>query len=468
MAEESIVDVSTKSPPVESADAEEMQAELERLRAENERLEKVASPHTFWRNGGAGVLIVIGVLLFSLAISAIWLNRTIMDENRWVETVAPLAQDPAIQSYVANTASNAIFNAVDIQSYVEQALKPLPPQAQILAAPITGAVQSFVRSAATKFTQSPQFPQVWIQMNRLAHKAFIASVTQTQGGLVSNQNGKVTLDVSVLIDQIKQAMTAQGLGFVNNIPIPATQTQITLLDSPALGQLSLAIQLMNASAFILPLLAIALLAGGVALAVNRRKAVLWMGIGIIALTLIPVQAIYLGQYPFAKAALSLGQMPTNAAQDAYNIVFRNLVEANQIAAFIGLVFVLGAIVVGPSKWATALRSGFQHGIDNIGPDWDFGPVGQWIFDHRTGVRSAGVIAAIVLLLLVPAKTIATVLWLVVAVLVWLLAVAVFGRPRPVHADTAAAGGSGSDSEAAAGADSSSAGDSTDSDVAAMS
>jgi hypothetical protein len=262
-------------------------------------------------------------------------------------------------------------------------------------------------------------------------------VTQRQGGLISNQNGVVTLDVSVLVDQIKQAMSAQGLTFVNNISIPIAKEQITLIDSPALGQLAFGIQVLNASAFVLPLLAIALLAGGVAVAVNRRKAVLWMGIGIIAVTLLPVQAIYLGQYPFSKAALSLGQMPAPAAQDAYNIVFRNLVKANQIAAFIGLVFLLGAIVVGPSKWATALRTGFQHGLNNIGPDWDFGPVGQWVYDHRSGVRSAGVIVAIVVLLFAPAKTIATVLWLVVAVLVWLLLVALFGRPRPVNAATEA-------------------------------
>ncbi len=417
-------------------DTKALHAEVDRLRAENEKLAIVAQPHTFWRNGGAGVLIVIGVLLFSMAISAIWLNRTIMDENRWVDTVAPLAQDPAIQDYVAATASNAIFNAVDIQSYVSQALKPLPPQAQILTAPITGAVQNFVRDAATKFTRSPQFADIWVKMNRLAHKAFIASVTQTRGGLISNQNGKVTLDVSVLVDEIKSTLSAKGLTFVNNISIPMGQQQITLIDSPALGQMAMVIQIMNASAYVLPLLALALLVGGVALAVNRRKAVLWMGIGIIIVTMVPIQAIYLGQYPFAKAALSLGQMPTTAAQAAYTIVFRNLIRADQIAAFLGLVFVLGAIVVGPSKWATALRGGFQHGLDNIGPDWDFGSAGQWIYDHRSGMRSAGVIAAIVLLLLMPAKTVATVIWLVVAVLVWLLAVALFGRPRPVAASGA--------------------------------
>ena len=53
-------------------DTKALHAEVDRLRAENEKLAIVAQPHTFWRNGGAGVLIVIGVLLFSMAISAIF------------------------------------------------------------------------------------------------------------------------------------------------------------------------------------------------------------------------------------------------------------------------------------------------------------------------------------------------------------------------------------------------------------
>ena len=35
-----------------SEDNEDLRAEVERLRAENEKLASVAAPHTFWRNGG--------------------------------------------------------------------------------------------------------------------------------------------------------------------------------------------------------------------------------------------------------------------------------------------------------------------------------------------------------------------------------------------------------------------------------
>lgn len=413
-------------------DPEELRAEVERLRAENEKLSSAAAPSTFWRNASAGLLIVIGALVFSMAISALWLNRTVMDESRWVDTVAPLAQDTAIQDYVATTASNAIFNAVDIQSYVQKALTTLPPQAQFLAAPITGAIQTFVRDAATKFVRSPQFPALWTQMNRLAHKAFIASITQTQGQLVNNQNGKVTLDVGVLADQMKQTLSDRGLTFVNNISIPAARQQIVLIDSPALGQFATLIQWMNASAYVLPLLALALLGGGVALAANRRKAVLWLGIGIVIVSVLPLEGIYLGQIPFARAAYSLGQMPNAAAQHAYTIVFRNLVAAEQLAAILGLVFVIGAIVAGPSVWAVSLRQGLQKSINNVGPDWDFGPVGEWVYLHASGVRTTGVIVAIIGLLVWPAKSVGTIVWFVVAVLVWLLLVAFFGRPRPVR------------------------------------
>jgi hypothetical protein len=368
----------------------------------------------------------------------VWLNRTVMDENRWVDTVAPLAQNAAIQDYVAARTTQAIFDNVDVESYVKQALAPLPPQATtFLSAPITGAIQNFVREAATKVVRSQQFYTVWVKMNRVAHKAFIVAITDKSTGAVQKQGGTITLDVGILVDQIKQSLADNGMGFAKNINIPISKQQITLYDSPAIAQLGSAIQLMNTMAYILPLLALALLAGGVALAANRQKAVLWMGVGIAAFTIIPVQAIYLGQSAFVKAALELGQMPNEAAQAAYGIVFRNLIKADQLFTIIGLVFVIAAVVAGPSKWATAVRGGFQHGLANIGPDWDFGVAGEWVYDHQSGMRIAGMIAAVVVLVVWPTKSLAAVIWLVVAVLVWLALVAFFGRKRPAAKTDAA-------------------------------
>jgi hypothetical protein len=426
-------------PAVIPDDTADLQAEVERLRAENTALASAKSPTIFWRDAASGLLIIIGVLMVSLAISAMWLNRTIMDENRWVDTMAPLAQNVAVQDYVAKSASDAIFANVNIQQYVADALgtSPLPPQLLLLTTPITNAIQNFVREAATKFTRSPQFAVAWEKTLRLTHKAFIVAISDKSTGVITKQGGTVTLDVSALITEIKAALSDKGLGFVNNINIPISKQQITIVDSPALAQLGYMIQLMNAMAWVLPLFAIVLLGGGIAVAAHRRKAVLWMGIGVILLTVIPVQAIYLGQIPFAKAALELAKMPSEAAQAAYSIIFRYLITANQIASVIGLVFVVGAIFAGPSKWATSLRGGFRHGLNNIGPDWDFGVVGQWIHEHESGMRTTGILLAVAMLLVTPTKSIWTIVWLVVFVIVWIVAVTFFGRPRPESALNAA-------------------------------
>jgi hypothetical protein len=415
-------------------DETELLAEIERLREENEKLVAArTSDSHIGRSVATVILIVIGSILFGLAISAVWLNRTIMNEDRWVATVAPLAQDVAIQDYVATKASEAIITGVDIQGYVDQALAKLPPQAAILSSPITGAIDNLIRDSATKIVRSEQFYTLWVQMNRVLHKAFIAAISDKSSGVIQKQGGTITLETTVLVDQIKQRLSAAGLGFVNNISIPIKNRQIVLVESDALVQLGGAVRVMNRMAFLLPFLALAMLAGGVALAIDRRKAVLWVGIGITASVLLPLEAIYFAQAPFVATVYQLGGMPEPAAIAAYTIVFRNLVAAQQLFTVVGLVFVVGAILAGPNRFATSLRNGFKHGMASIGPDWDFGPAGEWIYVHQSGMRTAGIIGAIVMLLIAPVKSYSTIVWLVVFVVVWMALVALFGRPRPTKA-----------------------------------
>jgi hypothetical protein len=394
------------------------------------------------RTVSATTLIVLGAAVLSVSVAAVWINRTIMDEDRWVATVAPLAQDPDIQAYAAQQASNAIIGSVDIQGRVQQILSPLPTQAQALATPITGAIEQSVREAATKVAQSPQFYDAWAQMNRSVHKGFIAAISDRRGAVVQKSGGTVTLDVGVLVDRVKRGLAEKGLGFVDRVNIPVAKRKVVLFDSPAIARLGSAVRFLNASASVLPLVALLLLAAGVALAPDRPRAVLWLGGSIAVATVLPIQAVYLAEVPFARAALALGDMPGPAAQAAYRIVFRDLVAADRLLAAVGLVFICGALVAGPSRWAMALRSGLQSGLGRVGAEWDFGIAGQWVLEHRSALRSAGAIVALVILLVAEHTTIWTIVWLIAALLVWLGAVAFFGRPRRegVSADDAAPGG----------------------------
>ena len=48
---------------------------------------------------------------------------------------------------------------------------------------------------------------------------------------------QVVLDVSVVIDQVKQRLVDRGLTIVQNVPIPDSDRQIVLLEAPQVKQL---------------------------------------------------------------------------------------------------------------------------------------------------------------------------------------------------------------------------------------
>ncbi len=177
-----------------------------------------------------------------------------------------------------------------------------------------------------------------------------------------------------------------------------------------------------------------------AVAVDRRKSVLWVGIAIVIAMLLPIEAIYLARYPYTNAIRELGSIDVPAAQAVYDIVydivFKQLVTFQRNVLIFGLILWAGAVVAGPAKWAVALRGGVQHGMQGVGTAWDFGAFGEWVLARKQGLRSIGVVAGVLALLfwhIGPAERAA---WVGVLVLVWLLAIEFFGRPRPEPADVA--------------------------------
>ena len=134
--------------------------ELERLRSENEgtaRAQRAASRRSSDEAGGGApgrwrwplaiVLLVVGGLLLAAAVPAVWAGRTLLDTDRYTETVAPLAQEPAVRDSVAVTAVDRMFARADVAAQVADAL---PPKAAFLAPQITSGLQSFAVTTAEK------------------------------------------------------------------------------------------------------------------------------------------------------------------------------------------------------------------------------------------------------------------------------------------------------------------------------
>ena len=85
------------------------------------------------------VALVLAALLAILSVSPIWTRNQVVDTDRYVRTVAPLATEPPIQDLLVDALTSAIADP-DAHRAVRPRL--LPPRAAPLATPIAAAVRS--------------------------------------------------------------------------------------------------------------------------------------------------------------------------------------------------------------------------------------------------------------------------------------------------------------------------------------
>ncbi|HEV8165803.1 MAG TPA: hypothetical protein VGR74_15420, partial [Actinomycetota bacterium] len=82
-------------------------------------------------------------VLAPLSVVAVWARGEVTDTDRYVDTVAPLAQDPAIQQAITTNLTNVVFQYIDVDGITTQTMTALaqrdivPPalatQLQVLA-----------------------------------------------------------------------------------------------------------------------------------------------------------------------------------------------------------------------------------------------------------------------------------------------------------------------------------------------
>ena len=71
------------------------------------------------------VLVVLTAVLACATVPALFLRSEVLDTDRYVATVAPLASDPAIQAEIANKVTTQITEAVDIEGITRDAMTEL-------------------------------------------------------------------------------------------------------------------------------------------------------------------------------------------------------------------------------------------------------------------------------------------------------------------------------------------------------
>lgn len=430
--------------------SERERAELHRLRAEVARLR--ASPGR--RGAGrsarwslASALVVLSVVVWMAAVVGVFARTELLDTDRYVETVAPLARDPAVQQAVANRLTDELVTRLELEGLVQQLIDALaaqgaPEALDGLVGPVTSGVRSFVHTQVRAVLASDQFAQVWDAANRVAHDELDAVLTTGQGRFLMVDEDTLYLDLGGIITAVKQRLVEAGFTLVERLP--EFTVTVPLVASGELPKLQRWTRLLNAAAWVLPLLALALLAGAVAAAPNRRRALLIgaAGFGIGMLVLIGAVAAARGYYldhlpPTVRSA--------DAAATIYDTLLRFLVAAAQTLAVIAVIVVVGCWLVGPGRLATATRRGggwlldrAAAGLGRVG--LPLGRVPALVAEHRRAIEAVLVAIALGILVIWRHPGISGTLWLTFGLATAVCLVELVARLDQVASTRVVAGG----------------------------
>ncbi|KRF48943.1 hypothetical protein ASH01_04630 [Terrabacter sp. Soil811] len=308
----------------------------------------------------AAVLLVIGVVLVPVGATATWLRTTVTDTDTYVATITPLATDPAVTSFVEDRATARVVAAISDQHLVDRALaalenRGLPAAATralgLLAAPLAAQVEQVVRRVVAAVVESDQFATAWVAANRVAHAQLVAVLSRSPDGAIVDNGSTVSIDIGNLVEPVEQRLVAAGVPLVDKLP-PIT-VSVPLLPSSDLDTARTAYNALRIGGVALPLLALAFIAGGVAMARDRRRALVRVGLGAAVACVVLVLGL---SFARSHVASSLPPGASAAAVSVIDTVTEGLRQLVRVVVVVALAVVLVALVVGPSRGARRVRS----------------------------------------------------------------------------------------------------------------
>jgi hypothetical protein len=381
----------------------------------------------------------VGSVLAPIAVIGFWASNEVTNTSRYVENMAPLIKDPAIQAALASKISAAITSELDVKALTGQAASQLSQRdltrlsdlLQNFSGEITSAVDGAVDSAVARAVASPAMATIWTQVNRDAHAAMVKVLSGQGGPAVSTAGGNVTISLGPLIKQAEQELSNQGLSFVSKLP--AADPTFTVFSSEKLAKAQAGYRLVSTLKWVLPLLSFGLLAVGILVARRRRHGLLGSALGlaaamaVLALALAIVRGMYLNSVP-------PDELPRDAAAALFDGLVRFIRDGLWVIFAICLVIAAGAYLTGNSGGAVSIRRAASSGIGWLGGRWrgrlQASPAGVWAGTHRTWLGAGAVALAAIVFLLWGSLSVASVAWAVLILLVLLGLIELIGGTKP--------------------------------------
>ncbi|MGI5405347.1 hypothetical protein ACQEV9_01010 [Streptomyces chartreusis] len=370
-------------------------------RAEYERLRRtLGRRHRRLRLCAASLLLTLAVLLAPVSVIATWVNSEVTDVDRYVQTVSPLARDPAIQKLVVDRVTDEVAENIDARKITDaiadtladhDAPRFLVDAARSLDQQLKGGLTTAVRFVVEKVVKSEAFADAWDSIHRGAHTVATNALTGDGSGALAVKGDTVTLNVGVVAEELQKQLI--GVTLVKAEDIPGADKSIVLVRNENLSEARQGARWLAAVAPWLPLTVVMLGGLGIWAAPSHRVALMAAGIGtgVLMCGLLVGLAI---MRQICLDAVTQTTLSQDAAAAAYDTLVRFLRQVTLTVLVTALITVIAGYLYGPGRGAAAVRKGAARSTEAAGhaltrTGLTTGAVGRWL--RRNQPRTTGAV-----------------------------------------------------------------------------
>ncbi|MFD0435071.1 hypothetical protein [Streptomyces chartreusis] len=370
-------------------------------RAEYERLRRtLGRRHRRLRLCAASLVLTLAVLLAPVSVIATWVNSEVTDVDRYVQTVSPLARDPAVQKLVVDRVTDEVAENIDARKITDavadtladhEAPRFLVDAARSLDEQLKGGLTTAVRFVVEKVVKSEAFADAWDSIHRGAHTVATNALTGDGSGALAVKGDTVTLNVGIVAEELQKQLI--GVTLVKAQDIPGADKSIVLVRNENLSEARQGARWLAAVAPWLPLTVVVLGGLGIWAAPSHRVALMAAGIG----TGIMMCGLLVGLAIMRQVCLDAVTQTTqsqDAAAAAYDTLVRFLRQTTLTVLVTALIAVIAGYLYGPGRGATAVRNGAARSTEAAGHALTrtrlrTGAVGRWL--RRNQPRTTGAV-----------------------------------------------------------------------------
>ncbi len=378
----------------------------------------------WWRPWTAGIFIAVASVAVVGAVVARYIDRNLLHTDGYLAVVGPLPQKPEVSGALAKFTTPAVFDAAGTEESIKEFL---PPRLASLAGPLNDTLKQRAEKTARDFIEGDAFNTIWTGSNNLLQRGVVRLAQSKQGEGRLAAAGQ--LDLSRLANTVRQKLGRGTAAVTPGEEERAAAIQINLRQK--VERLRAGYQAVKTGAYVLPYVAAAFLLAALAVAYNRRRAVMAIGI-----TLFLLAVAMLLTFKIVSGGL-LGDIADPAYKSAAEVVYEAFYSDLRgrliaiMAAGGGLVLL--ALLAGPYKWAEWLRQNFALAkLKGIEPYRWAVKIRGLAARYEPGLLLAGTAAVIIWLLALSTLTSASLVVILSILIAYLSLVYLIARPAPAR------------------------------------